>query len=119
MHRGAGTSTIYFSDLTHQYVSVNAEYTTKSGIMTARQQKTVRTLIEALPYIRRFAGATMVVKYGGAAMASAHLRDQFADDIVLLKLVGMSPVVVHGGGPEISRHMERSAWSRSSSTACA
>jgi acetylglutamate kinase len=75
--------------------------------MTIRQQKTVRTLIEALPYIRRFAGTTMVVKYGGAAMASWHLRNEFAADIMLLKLVGMNPVVVHGGGPQVSRHMEK------------
>jgi acetylglutamate kinase len=75
--------------------------------MTIRQQKAVRTLIEALPYIRRFGGTTMVVKYGGAAMASDHLRDEFAADIVLLKLVGMNPVVVHGGGPQVSRHMEK------------
>jgi acetylglutamate kinase len=75
--------------------------------MTVRQQKTVRTIIEALPYIRRFAGTTMVIKYGGAAMTSAHLRAEFAADMVLLKLVGMNPVVVHGGGPQVSRHMER------------
>jgi acetylglutamate kinase len=75
--------------------------------MTIRHQKAVRTLIEALPYIRRFGGTTMVVKYGGAAMASDHLRDEFAADIVLLKLVGMNPVVVHGGGPQVSRHMEK------------
>jgi acetylglutamate kinase len=73
--------------------------------MTVRQQKRVRTLIEAMPYIRRFWGATIIVKYGGAAMTSAHLRDRFAADIALIKLVGMNPVVVHGGGPEISKHM--------------
>ena len=73
--------------------------------MTVRHQKTVKTLIEALPYIRRFWGTTMVIKYGGAAMTSPHLREQFAKDMVLLKLVGMRPVVVHGGGPEITRHM--------------
>ena len=75
--------------------------------MTVRHQKTVKTLTEALPYIRRFQGATMVVKYGGAAMTSPQLADQFARDIVLLKLVGMRPIIVHGGGPEISRHMSR------------
>lgn len=75
--------------------------------MTVRHQKTVNTLIEALPYIRTFWGTTMVVKYGGAAMTSPHLREQFASDMVLLKLVGMRPVVVHGGGPEITRHMGR------------
>jgi acetylglutamate kinase len=75
--------------------------------MTERHQRTVQTLIEALPYIRRFQGATMVVKYGGAAMTSAQLAEQFAKDIVLLKLVGMRPIIVHGGGPEITRQMGR------------
>jgi acetylglutamate kinase len=75
--------------------------------MTVRHQKTVRTLLEAMPYIRRFWGSTVVIKYGGAAMTSPRLREQFAEDIVLLRLVGMKPVVVHGGGPEISRHMAR------------
>jgi len=73
--------------------------------MTARHQRTVQTLVEALPYIRRFTGATMVVKYGGAAMTSPQLADQFAKDVVLLKLVGMKPIIVHGGGPEITRQM--------------
>jgi acetylglutamate kinase len=75
--------------------------------MTVKHQKTVQTLIEALPYLRRFWGATMVLKYGGAAMTSRRLQEQFAEDIVLLRLVGMKPVVVHGGGPEVSRHMAR------------
>jgi acetylglutamate kinase len=75
--------------------------------MTVRQQKTVRTLLEAMPYIRRFWGSTLVVKYGGAAMTSPRLQEQFAEDMVLLRLVGMKPVIVHGGGPEISRYMER------------
>jgi acetylglutamate kinase len=75
--------------------------------MTVRQQKAVRTLLEAMPYIRRFWGATIVLKYGGAAMTSRRLQEQFAEDIVLLRLVGMRPVVVHGGGPEISRHLAR------------
>ena len=75
--------------------------------MTASHHRTVQTLIEALPYIRRFQGATMVVKYGGAAMTSAQLAEQFAKDIVLLKLVGMRPIIVHGGGPEITRQMGR------------
>ena len=75
--------------------------------MTARHHRTVQTLVEALPYIRRFQGATMVIKYGGAAMTSAQLAEQFAKDVVLLKLVGMRPIIVHGGGPEISRQMGR------------
>ncbi len=64
-------------------------------------------LVEALPYIRRFAGAVVVVKYGGNAMTDADLASQFAEDIVLLQAVGLRPVVVHGGGPQISSMMER------------
>ena len=64
-------------------------------------------LIEALPYIRRFHGATVVVKYGGHAMEDADLARQFAEDILLLHSVGIRPVVVHGGGPQISALMER------------
>jgi acetylglutamate kinase len=64
-------------------------------------------LIEALPYIRRFRGATIVVKYGGHAMENEELARQFAEDIVLLHSVGIRPVVVHGGGPQISSLMER------------
>jgi acetylglutamate kinase len=75
--------------------------------MTVRQQATVQTLLEAMPYIRQFWGTTVVLKYGGAAMTSRSLQAQFAEDIVLLRLVGMRPVVVHGGGPEISRQMKR------------
>jgi acetylglutamate kinase len=66
-----------------------------------------QVLIEALPYIRRFRGATIVVKYGGHAMEDADLARQFAEDIVLLHSVGIRPVVVHGGGPQISALMER------------
>ena len=73
--------------------------------MTVRQQKTVKTLLEAMPYIRRFWGTTVVVKYGGSAMTSPRLQEEFAEDMVLLRLVGMKPVVVHGGGPEITRYM--------------
>ena len=58
-------------------------------------------LLEALPYIRRFAGKVMVVKYGGHAMENEELKDSFAQDVVLLKYVGMHPVIVHGGGPQI------------------
>lgn len=67
----------------------------------------VETLLEALPYIRRFRGATIVIKYGGAAMGDEALREAFATDVALLKFVGINPVIVHGGGPEISDHMER------------
>ncbi len=67
----------------------------------------VGTLLEALPYIRDFHGKIVVIKYGGAAMEDAELREQFARDVVLLKYVGLNPVVVHGGGPEITQYMER------------
>jgi acetylglutamate kinase len=67
----------------------------------------IETLLEALPYIRQFNGNTIVIKYGGAAMREEDLRETFANDVVLLKYVGMNPVIVHGGGPEISEHMER------------
>ena len=67
----------------------------------------VDTLLEALPYIRDFHGRTVVIKYGGAAMREESLREAFATDVVLLKYVGLKPVVVHGGGPEITEHMER------------
>ena len=67
----------------------------------------VATLLEALPYIREFHGRTVVIKYGGAAMEDPALREEFARDVVLLKYVGLNPVVVHGGGPEITAYMER------------
>ena len=64
-------------------------------------------LAEAMPYIRRFHGKTIVVKYGGNAMTEEHLKQCFARDVVLLKLVGMNPVVVHGGGPQIENLLGR------------
>jgi acetylglutamate kinase len=67
----------------------------------------VDTLLEALPYIREFHGRTVVIKYGGAAMREEGLREAFATDVVLLKYVGLNPVIVHGGGPEITSYMER------------
>jgi acetylglutamate kinase len=67
----------------------------------------VETLLEALPYIREFHGRTVVIKYGGAAMLDEELREAFASDVVLLKYVGLNPVIVHGGGPEITRYMEK------------
>ncbi len=67
----------------------------------------VGTLLEALPYIREFHGKTVVIKYGGAAMIDPGLREDFARDVVLLKYVGLNPIVVHGGGPDITAYMER------------
>ena len=83
---------------------MNAELRFASGY---RSMNSVETLLEALPYIRQFHGRTIVIKYGGAAMRDEELREAFARDVVLLKYVGMNPVIVHGGGPEITHYMER------------
>jgi acetylglutamate kinase len=74
---------------------------------TADPAASVRTLLEALPYIREFHGRTVVIKYGGAAMRDEELREGFATDVVLLKYVGLNPVIVHGGGPDITSYMQR------------
>ena len=73
----------------------------------AHHHRVAATLIEALPYMRRFSGATFVVKYGGHAMGSAEVARDFARDVVLLKQVGINPVVVHGGGPQIKAMLDR------------
>src|ERR1700709_2302199 len=73
----------------------------------ATQQAEV--LAQALPYLRRYAGATVVVKYGGHAMEEDHLADQFGRDIAILKQIGVNPVVVHGGGPQINSMLKRLA----------
>lgn len=69
--------------------------------------ESIEILLEALPYIKEFHGRTVVIKYGGAAMRDEALREAFATDVVLLKYVGLNPVIVHGGGPEITEYMER------------
>src|SRR3954464_9829468 len=76
-------------------------------IEAATQQ--ARVLAHALPFLRRYAGATIVVKYGGHAMGEERLAQQFGSDIALLKQVGVNPVVVHGGGPQINSRMRRLA----------
>jgi acetylglutamate kinase len=80
---------------------------TPTDIVEASEQ--ARTLAHALPYLRRYAGATVVVKYGGHAMGEDRLAAQFGSDIALLKQVGMNPVVVHGGGPQINAMLKRLA----------
>lgn len=72
---------------------------------TATQK--AQTLSEALPYIKKFFDKTIVIKYGGNAMTDSHLKECFAKDVVLLKLVGMNPVVVHGGGPQINEMLDK------------
>jgi len=69
--------------------------------------KKAKTLAEALPYIKRFFDKTIVIKYGGNAMTDEHLKQSFAKDVVLLKLVGMNPVIVHGGGPQINNMLDK------------
>ena len=66
-----------------------------------------RVLTESLPYIQRFTGKTMVIKFGGNAMTNPELHEHFARDVVLMKLVGMNPIVVHGGGPQIGKLLDR------------
>ena len=77
------------------------------GLPQVPHVRDVATLLEALPYIREFHGKTVVIKYGGAAMSNPELKEEFARDVVLLKYVGMNPIVIHGGGPDISRYMRR------------
>ncbi len=77
-----------------------------SSSQTTAKDK-VKILAEALPYIRRFHGKTIVIKYGGNAMVEEHLKQGFARDVVLLKLVGMNPVIIHGGGPQINDMLKR------------
>jgi acetylglutamate kinase len=82
----------------------------KNPIMTAERtppSQVAHVLTEALPYIRRFHGRTVVVKYGGNAMVDDELKRGFARDVVLMKLVGINPVVVHGGGPQIGNVLDR------------
>ncbi len=75
-------------------------------------------LLEALPYIRRFTGKTFVIKYGGHAMIDEELQSSFAQDIALLKYVGINPVIVHGGGPQIDACSTSSGSRPASSAAC-
>lgn len=76
-------------------------------MQTSTVHQKAQTLSEALPYIKRFFDKTIVIKYGGNAMTDARLKECFAQDVVLLKLVGMNPVVVHGGGPQINEMLDK------------
>jgi acetylglutamate kinase len=80
---------------------------TRETTATSAAQSKAETLIEALPWIQRFAGTTMVIKYGGNAMVNEELRRAFAEDVVFLHHVGIHPVVVHGGGPQINAMLSR------------
>lgn len=83
-------------------------WSSSAMVLTPKAAKDIaHVLTEALPYIRRFHGKTIVIKYGGSAMVDDRLKMGFARDVVLMKLVGMNPVVVHGGGPQISHLLQR------------
>ena len=82
---------------------------TKSDFDLSEGMRTAHTLAEALPYIQRYAGKTITIKYGGHAMGDAELGRHFATDVVLLKQLGLNPIVVHGGGPQIASMLERLA----------
>lgn len=72
-----------------------------------KAREKARVLMEALPYIKEYYGKTVVVKFGGNAMENDQLKERFASDIVLMRYVGMNPVIVHGGGPQVTHYMER------------
>jgi acetylglutamate kinase len=80
---------------------------TAMSLTTESARNVAHVLTEALPYIRRFSGKTVVIKYGGNAMVDETLKSGFARDVVLMKLVGINPVVVHGGGPQIGRLLDK------------
>ena len=84
---------------------MNAPHTTDVSHIAPREKAEI--LSQALPYIRKFHGKTIVIKYGGNAMTDPELQQDFAEDVVLLKLVGLNPVVVHGGGPQIEGALSR------------
>ena len=104
---GAASAEVFFADMGHEYITHQRRIPHLGPIMREVYRKRVETLLESLPYIRMFSGTTMVIKYGGAAMSSADLKDEFATDIALLRLVGIKPIIVHGGGNEISGYMKR------------
>ncbi len=116
---GDAAATSWGCDLSYDYVKINADYASmivqKPDGMVAKDDHVAhyspafkRTLLaEALKYIAAFSGQVAVIKYGGAAMVKDSLKDAFAEDVTLLKRVGLKPVVVHGGAPEVSRTLEK------------
>jgi acetylglutamate kinase len=122
---GPGAATAWGCDLSYDYVKINADYT---SLTSASPEGTVakddrltnytpsfkrQVLVEALSYIARFTGTRAVIKYGGAAMVKDSLKASFANDVNLLKSAGLSPIVVHGGGPEITHTLEKLGSKRS------
>ncbi len=122
---GTAAATAWGCDLSYDYVKINADYTSLTaaspeGTVAKDDRLTNYTpgfkralLVEALSYIARFSGTRAVVKYGGAAMVKDSLKASFANDVNLLKSAGLSPIVVHGGGPEITHTLEKLGGKRS------
>ena len=116
---GAARAVSWGCDLSYDYVKINADYSSliiqKADGGVAKDDKVANyspafkrsLLVEALKYIAAFSGQVAVIKYGGAAMVKDSLKEAFAEDVALLKRVGLKPVVVHGGAPEISRTLEK------------
>ncbi len=116
---GDAIATVWTNDLTHAYVHENSAYsahdrpdprasssTPPPAAMQAATDKAA-TLADALPWLKKYHGKMIVVKYGGNAMTDDHLKRAFAEDIVFLRYAGFKPVVVHGGGPQISSMLDR------------
>jgi acetylglutamate kinase len=119
LRAGSHTATAWGCDLSYDYVKINADYSSlivpnpdgsvakDDRLASYSPAFKVSLLIQALGYIGRFKGQRCVIKYGGAAMTTEPLRRSFCEDILLLRSVGLRPIVVHGGGPEISRALEK------------
>ncbi|AKU90414.1 bifunctional glutamate N-acetyltransferase/amino-acid acetyltransferase ArgJ [Vulgatibacter incomptus] len=119
LRAGAASATAWGCDLSYDYVKINADYTslivqTPTGGVAKDERLSnyspafkVSLLVEALGYISRFKGQRCVIKYGGAAMTRESLKRSFCEDILLLRSVGLCPIVVHGGGPDITRALEK------------
>ena len=119
LRRGPGSGVAWGCDLSYDYVKINADYTSlivprPDGGVGKDDRLTnysptfkVQLLVDALGYIKKFSGTRCVIKYGGAAMVKESLKRSFCDDIALLRSVGLRPIVVHGGGPEITRTLEK------------
>jgi acetylglutamate kinase len=119
LRRGEASAQAWGCDLSYDYVKINADYTslivTRPDGGVGKDDRLsnysptfkVQLLVDALGYIQRFSGTRCVIKYGGAAMVKESLKKSFCDDIRLLRSVGLRPIVVHGGGPEITRTLEK------------
>jgi acetylglutamate kinase len=119
LNAGEASATAWGCDLSYDYVKINADYTSlivpapdggvakDDRLANYSPSFKVSLLVEALSYISRFSGQRCVIKYGGEAMVKESLKKSFCEDINLLRSVGLQPIVVHGGGPEITRRLER------------